>query len=125
MAILKQLVNKFVADRHFLSSEGFPQNAIYTDLFTLSKIASQLNSGELQLLVDNLHDKVTSFKENATYLLNKIDFMSTGYFSEFSSTIPNLIFYFNDKKSISLTKRLGDISFEHNKGNTNHPSRIV
>lgn len=42
--------------------------------------ASQLNSAELQLLVDNLHSKVKSFKENATYLLTKIDFMSTGYF---------------------------------------------
>lgn len=85
----------------------------------------QLNSTELQLLVDNLYAKVRSFKENATYLLTKINFMSTGYFSELSSTIPNLIFYFNNKKSISLTKQLGDITFEYNKKNTNHPSRIV
>ncbi|MCW2481620.1 hypothetical protein [Candidatus Symbiopectobacterium sp. NZEC135] len=86
---------------------------------------SQLNSEELQLLVDNLHSKVKSFKENATYLLTKIDFMSTGYLSKFSSTIPNLIFYFNDRKSISLTKQLGNITFEYNKENTYHPSRIV
>lgn len=86
---------------------------------------SQLNSAELQLLVNNLHSKVKSFKENATYLLTKIDLMSTGYLSEFSSTIPNLIFYFNDRKSLSLTKHIGDITFEYNKENTKYPSRIV
>lgn len=86
---------------------------------------SQLNSEELQTLVNNLHSKVESFKEDATYLLTKIDLMSISSLSKFSSTIINLIFYFNNRKSVSLTKQLGNITFEYNKENTKHPSRIV
>ncbi|MCW2486447.1 hypothetical protein J5069_11120 [Candidatus Symbiopectobacterium sp. NZEC127] len=86
---------------------------------------SQLSGEELQISINKLHFKVKSFKENATYLLAKIDLMSTGCFSTFSSTIPNLIFYFNDGKFISLTRPLGNITFEYSKENTTHPYRIV
>ncbi|QZN96292.1 hypothetical protein [Symbiopectobacterium purcellii] len=121
----KKISYHIITDYKLTEESKRAKDNLEQEIATTKDIASQLNSGELQLLVDNLHDKVTSFKENATYLLNKIDFMSTGYFSEFSSTIPNLIFYFNDKKSISLTKHLGDITFEYNKANANHPSKIV
>lgn len=95
------------------------------EIATIKDNIPKLTAQQLQILTNKLYYDVKTFKENATYLLSKIDLMSTGSLSEFSATIPNLIFYLNDKKSVSLTRNLGQITFEYNKDNSKRPYKIV
>lgn len=75
--------------------------------------------------INDLYSQVSHFKENATYLLSKIYLMSTGDLSEYLSTISNIAISLHNKKTISITKNLGTITFEYSEDDKKKPYKII
>ena len=51
--------------------------------------------------------------------------MSTGDLSEYLSTISNIAISLHNKKTISITKNLGTITFEYSEDDKKKPYKII